>query len=64
MADPRNEPPIDTGTESTESQILRGADTGGDDTDFTLFGPSGESGVDEEADLSQALDLSRLEETE
>lgn len=60
----RNDPPVDTGSETTESQILRGADTGGDDTDFSLRGDSGESGLDEDEDLVEAIEINRAEELE
>lgn len=52
-----------TEPESTESQILRGADDGGDDTDFNLQGDSGETGIDEEEDLEEALEIADTEET-
>lgn len=60
----RNDPPVDNSIESTESQIVRGADTGGDDTDFTLRGDSGETGMHEDLDLAEALALSQAEEPE
>ena len=50
-----------TEPESTESQIVRGADTGGDDDDFTLFGDSGESGIEEESNLEEAHEISDSE---
>lgn len=57
-----NEPPIDPTTESTESQIVRGADDDGEDTDFSLRGPSGLAGIDEQAELMQARDVGDRED--